>query len=231
LDVAYAYNVVFSMKNVLEFDSLELKFDARSILSGVYVKCEQGEVVGILGRNGSGKSSLMKIVFGTLIPDHKSIRINGAQLPGNHIKQRKIAYLPQHSLIPPHVSIRKAIKLFGIEETTILAQFPEINEFLLLKPDAVSGGYRRIIESLLILKSHALFCILDEPFSGLMPIHVEKMKNIILSEKANKGIIITDHLYRDVMTLTDRLYLLTNGATYLITNEEELISRGYVTAL
>lgn len=216
------------MKHILEFDSLQLQYHERSILSSIYMKCELGEVVGVLGRNGSGKSSLMKIVFGSLKGSYQSIRINGVQLPANHLHKRLIAYLPQENLIPSFITIRKALRLFEINENDIIADFPDIEDFLDFTPKLLSGGYQRIIESLLILKSQALFCILDEPFSGLMPLHVERLKQIIATEKTKKGIIITDHLYRHVTSLADRLYLLSNGMTYLVKDEEDLISRGYI---
>jgi ABC-type multidrug transport system ATPase subunit len=195
------------------------------------MKCEVIEVVGVLGRNGSGKSSLMKIVFGSLKGSHQSIRIDGKQLPSNHLSSRLIGYLPQESLIPPFISIRKTFRLFGINEEEIIVEFPEIKDFLELKPKQLSGGYQRIIEAILILKSKGLFCILDEPFSGLMPVYVDKLKQMITTEKAKKGIIITDHMYRHVLSITDRLYLLANGKTYLVTSEEDLIARGYVNAV
>ena len=216
------------MKHVLEFDSLELSYQTRSILSGIYMKCEVGEIVGVLGRNGSGKSSLMKIVFGSLKGSHQSIRINGEQLPSNHLHKKLIGYLPQGELIPPFIAVRKAFRLFEIDIDAIKAEFPEITNFLEFTPNQLSGGYQPIIVALLILKSKTPFCILDEPFSGLMPVHVEKLKQLIIKEKAQKGIIITDHMYRHVMSVTDRLYLLANGATYSVKDEEDLIIRGYI---
>jgi ABC-type multidrug transport system ATPase subunit len=219
------------MKDILEFDSIELKYETRSILSSIYMKCEVGEVVGLLGRNGSGKSSLMKVAFGSLRGDHQSIRINGKQLPEDYMAKRLISYLPQENLMPSFLSIRKMFKLFDVDEEEITSQFEEVKDFLNLKPKQLSGGYERIIEAILILKSKALFCILDEPFSGLMPVHVEKLKQLIVAEKNKKGIIVTDHLYRDVMAITDRLYLLANGKTYFIKNEQDLIERGYVNTL
>jgi ABC-type multidrug transport system ATPase subunit len=219
------------MTNTLEFDSLELWFEKRPILSGIYVKCAAGEVVGILGRNGSGKSSLMKIVFGSLKASHQSIRINGESLPYDFIEKRLIGYLPQDNLIPSFLSIRKALKLFGVDEGEIMKAFPETEDVLGLYPQQLSAGSLRIIEALLILKSKALFCILDEPFTGLMPVNIDKLKQIISAEKKKKGIIITDHLYRHVLSLTDRLYLLANGRTYQVKDEEDLMTRGYLNTL
>jgi len=216
------------MANTLEFDSLELWFEKRPILSGIYMKCAAGEVVGILGRNGSGKSSLMKIVFGSLKASHQSIRINGESLAYDFIEKRLIGYLPQENLIPSFLSIRKAMKLFGIDEGEIIKAFPETEAALELYPQQLSAGSLRIIEALLILKSKALFCILDEPFSGLMPVNIDKLKQIIAEEKKKKGIMITDHLYRHVLSLTDRLYLLANGRTYQVKDEGDLMARGYL---
>jgi ABC-type lipopolysaccharide export system ATPase subunit len=173
----------------------------------------------------------MKVVFGSLRADHQSIRINGISLQGDYIKRRLIAYLPQDNLIPSFLSIRKALKLFKVSEEEILLHFPEFKDSLRFTPDQLSGGYRRLIETLLLLKSTSQFCILDEPFSGLMPVHIERLKEIITAEKARKGIIITDHIYREVLSVADRLYLLTNGKTHRVKHVEDLIAHGYVNAL
>ena len=104
------------MKDILEFDGIELSYGTRSILSGIYMKCSVGEVVGILGRNGSGKSSLFKVVFGSQAATHRSVRINEEPLPDDFIRRRIIGYLPQSNLIPPHVPIAKALDLFEVEK-------------------------------------------------------------------------------------------------------------------
>src|SRR6187549_2968739 len=112
------------MKNILEFDSLDLSFDGRKILSGIYMLCQQGEVVGLLGRNGSGKSSLMKVIFGTLGAEHKSVRVNGVPLQGDYNWKRIIAYLPQDKLIPSYVSLRTAFNLFKVDVDKVISVFP-----------------------------------------------------------------------------------------------------------
>jgi len=216
------------MKDLLEFDGIELSYGTQRILSGIYMKCTVGEVVGILGRNGSGKSSLFKVVFGSQSAEHRSIRMNSRPLPGDFIRRRIIAYLPQSFLLPPYITIAKALDLYGIERDEILRYFPELNEQLTLKPDELSGGYRRVIELMLILKSQSRFCLLDEPFSGVMPVHVETIRRILMEAKSEKGIILTDHLYRSVMSSADRLYILSNGSTYPVRSRDELTSRGYL---
>jgi ABC-type branched-subunit amino acid transport system ATPase component len=216
------------MKDFLEFDGIELSYGTQRILSGVYMKCAVGDVVGILGRNGSGKSSLFKVVFGSQGAQHRSVRMNNQPLPNDFIRKRLIGYLPQGHFIPPHIPIAKALDLFEIERAEILLYFPDLNDQLNLKPDELSGGFRRVIELLLILKSRAMFCLLDEPFSGVMPVHVETIKRVLMDAKSEKGIILTDHLYRNVMSIADRLYILSNGTAYPVGNHDDLISRGYL---
>jgi len=219
------------MKNILEFDSLTLSFDGLKILSSIYMQCQQGEVVGLLGRNGSGKSSLMKVVFGTLDAEHKSVRVNGVSIHGNYDQKRIIAFLPQEKLIPSYVSLHSAFRLFEIDIDEIISVAPAIKEFFNFKSQELSGGSLRLIEALLILYSPAPFCILDEPFTGLMPVHIETLKNIISKSKDRKGIIISDHMHRHVTELSDRLYLLTNGKTYEVKERERLVELGYLNSL
>jgi lipopolysaccharide export system ATP-binding protein len=216
------------MTHTLEFDSLELSFGAQRILSGIYMKCETGNVVGLLGRNGCGKSCLMKIVFGSMRSDYRFVRIDGRPLGTNYLRHRLISYLPQDSLIPNHISVRKAFDLFRIDMAEVLKDFPEIEILIDLKPPQLSGGYRRIVEAMLVLKSPSLFALLDEPFSGLMPLHIESLIALIEKEKTRKGIIITDHLHKHIRSVSDQLYVLSNGKTYVVKGEEQLVKYGYL---
>ncbi len=215
----------------LEFDSLYLAFGTHRILSSIYVKCTTGQVVGLLGRNGSGKSCLMQIVFGNLSAESKSVRYNGTSLMGNYMNKKTIAYLPQFDLLPSFVTFEQAIKFYSVDKNKIKAGFPELLEVLKRKSSEVSGGQRRLFEVLLILHSQHPFCLLDEPFSGLMPVTIDRLKELILEERKNKGIIITDHLHRQIRTIADELYVLTNGTTYQIKNDEQLIEYGYLSEL
>ncbi len=217
--------------NTLEFDSLYLEFGLHRVLSSVYMTCTTGQILGLLGRNGSGKSCLMQVVFGTMSAESKSVRFNKTPLIENYLKKQVIAYLPQSDLLPPFISFEKALALYGLEDGKIVDEFPELKECLKRKSSEVSGGQRRLFEVLLVLYSKHPFCILDEPFSGLMPIHVEKLKAVFEREKQRKGIIITDHLHRHIRDIADALYVLTDGKTYKIIDEEGLIELGYLNEL
>ena len=219
------------MNHRLEFDSIQLSFGEQPLLSSVYMLSETGSITGLLGRNGCGKTTLMKIVFGAFQWEQKSVRINSNSVGKNHLCKRLIAYLPQDHLIPEYLTLEKAFALYNIPQAEVVHEFPEAGEMMGYRPSQLSGGYRRIFEILLILKSQALFCLLDEPFTGLTPVYIDKIKVILQKAKSTKGIIITDHMHRHVVELSDILYLLANGQTYLVKDMEQLVSLGYMNAL
>ena len=126
--------------------------------------------------------------------------------------------------------MQQALAFYGINKHEITSIFPEFKLLLKHKPVEISGGQLRLFEVMLILKSKHLFCLLDEPFSGIMPVHVELLNKVLIETKKVKGIILTDHLYQNTMQVADHLYLLANGKTYLIKDREELIFRGYLNA-
>jgi len=215
----------------LEFDGIMLEFGMHRVLSDIHMACKQGQVVGLLGRNGAGKSCLMQVVFGSLRAAQKSVRVDGQYLAGNYMKDQWIAYLPQGDLLPNFITISQALALFGVSQTRVEANFPEAKEFMNRRSSEVSAGQRRLFEVLLILFATHPFCFLDEPFSGLMPVHAELLAGIIQLEKSRKGIIISDHLHRHVRGISDKLYLLTNGKTHLINSEDRLVELGYLVGI
>lgn len=217
--------------NKLEFDGISLKFGFHQVLSSVHMTCETGQVVGLLGRNGAGKSCLMRIVFGSMRSETKSVRCNGKHLSGNYMNKRIAGYLPQGDLLPDFITFEQALNLYEIGFEKILDVYPDATDLLKRKAYEVSGGQRRLFEALLILFARHPFCFLDEPFSGLMPIHIERLTEIIQEVKLRKGILISDHLHRQVRGIADKLYDLTNGKTYLIKSNEQLIELGYLTEL
>jgi ABC-type lipopolysaccharide export system ATPase subunit len=212
---------------VLEADSIELTFGGRKILQNIYLKILSNQVTAILGRNGGGKSCLLQIIFGILTPTYKSVRWNGQYIESPYRKQGLVRYLPQYLLTPSSMCVEEAFKCYGIHADCVNHE-----KMPLLKNQRMgqlSGGERRFLETLMILLSPVQFVLLDEPFSHLSPIYVEQLKIIIQEQKSQKGILITDHLYRDVLDIADQTYLLQNGATYLLSNpRQELIDRGYI---
>ncbi len=218
------------MKHVLEFDGIELSFGEHTVLSSIYMKCETGKIIGLLGRNGCGKSTLMKAVFGSLKSANKSVRVNRFPLIGNYQQDKFISYLPQESFLPRQLTVSKVLNWFELSPELLTNYFPDFIPLLFNEVGQLSGGHLRVLETFLILNSPHPFCLLDEPFSGLMPLHIEAIKDLITQATQTKGIILSDHLYRHTLEMADEIYLLVNGKTYLIKDREELVFRGYLPA-
>ncbi|MEN6455419.1 MAG: hypothetical protein ABFD10_14280 [Prolixibacteraceae bacterium] len=105
---------------------------------------------------------------------------------------------------------------------------PEFKRYYNVKLGRLSGGEQRLIEVYSILKSKTKFCMLDEPFTHIMPVHAEKIKHILKREKKNKGIIITDHLYEHITEICDSLYVISNGKTFQTNDLNDLKVLGYI---
>lgn len=212
----------------LKVDSVQLSFYNHKILQDVYLSCNQGEIIGLLGRNGCGKSSLLKVIFGLLTPGHKYVAINDEFIHCGYLKSR-MAYLPQHNYLPKGIKIRGLAKmhidpLFWDEFTS----HPIYAETGHKKIGELSGGEQRMLEILMVVYNQADFILLDEPFTHISPVQTEQLKPILKSCGQRKGIIITDHLYAYVLDVSDRIILLNNGGTKHIKHVDELATYGYI---
>ena len=213
-------------KHILEIDSAELAFGGRSILSGVYLLAETGCVTAVLGRNGCGKSCLMKILSGALKAGFCSMRIDGKW--HGRFTEKEVRYLPQHAFIPGWLRLERVLRDFGLSREELERWFPLFVPLRGSRIGELSGGEQRILECCVILRSRTQFVLLDEPFSQIAPLHVETLQTLIRQEKMAKGILLTDHMYRHVTGIADRLYVMTDGQAYPCENDEELVRRGYL---
>lgn len=214
------------MTHKLEADSIQLRFGERTILSSIYLKCETGKITGLLGRNGQGKSCLLKIIYGTLKCEG-SVRIDSMALPEAFKRPDQLLYLPQFNFIPNSLSLKRVFKDFDLDFESFAERFPELESKYKSSVSSLSGGAHRLLELYIIVKSKSLFTMLDEPFTHLSPLQIEKAKELLLKEKANKGLIITDHMYKHVIDISDDLYVLTNGKTHLTKSPDDIETLGY----
>lgn len=215
------------MKNILEIDSVILEFDNKKILQDVYIKIETDSITGLLGRNGSGKSCLMNIIYGKLIPTEKSVRLNKKYNSKRYFSEKILTYLPQFNFIPKSLTIERVFTDYKIDFDGFLNYFPEFKKYYKTKIKQLSGGEQRIIEIYVILVSDTKFCMLDEPFSQVMPKHIDTIKRIIISEKKRKGIIITDHLFEHIIDICNEIYVINNGKTILTKSIDDIEKLGY----
>ena len=216
------------MGHKLEVDSIILEFGHHRVLQDVYFTNETGKITGILGRNGCGKSCLMYIIYGVLPTNNKSIRIDSQPIFDGYRNPELFRYLPQFNFIPKDFTVRRIFSDFGLDFGRFVSWFPEFEKYHKMNLGKLSGGERRIVEVYAILASKTKFCMLDEPFSHIMPLHVEVLNNIMQEEKLNKGIIITDHMHRYITEISDQLYVIVHGKAHLTKGIVDLKTLGYI---
>lgn len=214
--------------HTLEVDGVQLTFGHKRILNDVYFKCETGSITGLLGRNGQGKSCLMNIVYGSMQTSDKSVRINNKSVNQPFRGGNLVTFLPQHPFIPGQLTLNRIFKDFGILWDEFEHYFPELKNEGVKTIQSLSGGQRRLVEVYVIIKSKACFSMLDNPFSQIMPLHMEQIITLLQYEKKHKGFFITDQLYRQFVNICDALYVLHDGKTYLARSPYDLERYGYL---
>jgi len=217
------------MSNLLEIDSVVKSFGLYDVLTDIYMKCQTGDIIGMLGRNGTGKSTLMKILFGTLQADRKFIRIDGKVYDQPYKTINEICYLPQDSFLPKYMSVEKAIELYlGKQQVANFLEDQILKQLNTSKISHLSGGELRYLEIKLLLHTDCKFILLDEPFNGVSPILVGEIKKLILRTSKFKGIILTDHDYRNVLDVANQLCMIYDGGIKKIDDKQELVRWGYI---
>ena len=218
------------IKLKLEVDSIQKYCNNKILLSDIYLNSESGKIIGLLGKNGSGKSTLLKIIYGIERAENKFVRINGIVKFKNSQLIKEISYLDQKHFIPNHFSVKKAI-LLSIEKHSHFSFYDDeiIQEIKKLKIRQLSLGQLRYLEIKIILYNNSKFLLLDEPYSGLSPLQIEKINKIIIENSFKKGIIMTDHNYNEIIKIATEIILLKSGKTILINEINELKEHGYIT--
>ena len=215
----------------LRAENLVKKYGVRTVVKGVSMEVNQGEIVGFLGPNGAGKTTSFYMITGQIVPNEGRIFIDDDELTGLPMykrSQKGVGYLPQEASVFRKMSVEDNImsvmemtKMTRAEREARLEQL--IDEFNLSKVRKslgiqLSGGERRRCEI-----ADPKFILLDEPFAGVDPIAVEAIQYIIAKLKfRNIGVIITDHNVGETLAITDRAYLLYEGTILQEGTPEEL---------
>lgn len=221
---------VASGPHVLEADGIRVSFDGRPILTDIYLRVQTGQLVGLLGRNGCGKSTLLQAVFGARTVPDASVRVDGRRVVPAFQTPGLLNYLPQAPLLPAGMTLRRAARLLGVDPLAASAGFPELPAQLDYHLGELSGGSARLWQVLLLLHANAAFSLFDEPFSGIMPLHVEALGAAMQHAKQRKGLLLTDHRYAELLPLCDAVYLLQQGRLLLLGPDPraELVAHGYL---
>lgn len=212
------------------------KYGKRTVVKGVSIEVEQGEIVGLLGPNGAGKTTSFYMITGLIKPDGGRIYLDNEDitaLPMYKRAQKGLGYLAQEASVFRKLSVED--NLMAVMELSEMTKEERqerletlINEFSLQKVRKsygiqLSGGERRRCEIARALAIDPKFILLDEPFAGVDPIAVEDIQHIIAKLKTkNIGVIITDHNVHETLAITDRAYLLYEGSILESGTAEEL---------
>ena len=214
---------------VLRTESLGKTYGERQVVRGVDLSIAQGEVVGLLGPNGAGKTTSFYMIVGLVRPDTGRVLVDDTDITRvpMYLRARKhgISYLPQEPSVFRKLTVEE--NLLAVLETQDLtpalqrARTEKLIEQLNLghvrktRGYALSGGERRRVEIARCLAIEPAFILLDEPFSGIDPIAVLDLQEIIYELKASGiGVLITDHNVRETLSVTDRAYIINEGKIF-----------------
>ena len=214
---------------VLHVDRLTKTFEARPVLDAITFDVRKGEVFGLLGPNGAGKTTLIRTILDIFRPDAGEVTIFGGVF-SDEIKS-KVGYLPEEGNLDKDIPVSECIRFFA-ELKNVDAIGPKMDEWLgrmdLLeyrdkKVQELSKGMHRRLQFLIAVIHQPGVLILDEPFSGLDPLNIKLIKDILL-ELSSRGmtLIMSTHQMDEVERMCDRILLINNGKTVLYGGLDEI---------
>ena len=222
--------------STLRTQDLTKSYGGRTVVRGVSLEVNSGEIVGLLGPNGAGKTTTFYMVVGLTAPDSGRVVLNGEDLTDApmYLRARKgIGYLPQEPSIFRGLTVEQNIlailETLDLDHAARRARLKELLAELNLTPLAsapsytLSGGERRRAEITRALVISPQFLLLDEPFAGIDPIAITDIQKIIFHLKDRGiGVLITDHNVRETLRITDRAYIVHDGGIFRSGTPEEL---------
>ena len=212
------------------------KYKTRTVVDHVSIEVNQGEIVGLLGPNGAGKTTTFYMIVGLIKPNEGGIFLEGTELTKEPVykrAQKGVGYLAQEASVFRHLSVEDNIRAV-LQMTDFTKEYQRerlenlIEEFRLQKVRKsmgiqLSGGERRRTEIARAVAINPKFILLAEPFAGVDPIAVEDIQSIVATLKdKNIGVVITDHIVHETLSITDRTYLLFEGKILKAGSAEDL---------
>jgi lipopolysaccharide export system ATP-binding protein len=226
------------MKRCLEAVGLKKKFHKKEVVCDVSISVEKGEVVGLLGPNGAGKTTTFSLILGLVNQDEGQILLGGEDITGLPMYERArrgLCLLPQESSAFRKLSVED--NLLSVVENlpggqargnghlrAILSELG-LTKLIDVKAYTLSGGERRRLEIARALVTAPEYILLDEPFTGIDPLAILDLQEIILALKGKGiGVLITDHSVRETLKITDRAYIINRGKILAHGTPEQLVS-------
>ena len=232
--------IKFKSKPVFSAKNISKSFDGRVILRKIDIHLNKGEMLGLLGSNGAGKSTFMNIVLGLLKPDYGDIFLDKIKLTNLAIHERSkigIAYLPQQTSIFRGLTVYE--NLFGIAQLVkkntaeqkesvekLMAEF-SITHLRDVKATSLSGGETRRVEIARCLITNPSVLLLDEPFAGVDLLSIQDLKGLLLKLQARGcAVMVTDHNASQLLSVVDRAYVIANGVIVANGTPRQIVNTG-----
>ena len=214
----------------------------KTVVKGIDISVNRGEIVGLLGPNGAGKTTSFYMITGMVKPTSGNVFLDDQKITRDAMYKRArrgIGYLAQEPSIFGKLSVEENLKLVletrkdlskksQRDKMEVLLNDLSVSHLMKSKGHTLSGGERRRVEIARCLCMDPDFILLDEPFAGVDPIAVEEIQSIVFSLKEKDiGVLITDHNVRETLSITDRSYLLfdgqilKSGTSNILANDEE----------
>ncbi len=230
---------------ILRADGLVKIYGRRRVVDGVSLEVNPGEIVGLLGPNGAGKTTSFKMMCGMVKPNRGKVFLQGkdvTQWP-MYLRSREggMGYLPQKSSVFAKLNCEQNLKgmmqLLGFSRREQKARCQELLEQFKIthirksKAGDLSGGERRRLEIARCLVSNPQIIMLDEPFAGIDPVTVQSIQ-VVIKELSQQGIavLITDHAAREILQVTDRTYVVSEGRILCSGSASEIVQHDEVKA-
>lgn len=223
------------MKNTISIQDLTKKYDGKSVVDHVTFSIKEGELFGLLGVNGAGKTTIIKMLCGLTKPSSGNVTILDHDLHNNMEQIKKvIAISPQETAIAPNLTVRENLELFaGIhgfskEETKVktnkIMDVFSLHPYEKQKSKKLSGGWQRKLSIALALITEPQILFLDEPTLGLDILARRELWNLIEQLKESTTIVLTTHYLEEARSLCDRICVMKDGQVKAIGTVNELIS-------
>ncbi len=211
-------------------NKLQKKYAKKEVLRDVDITIDNKGVYAILGPNGSGKTTLLKSILGLVIPQKGTITIDKKNILNDWKYRRNIAYLPQIAHFPEHLKVNELFKLIeslrkekGVHLEQLIEKF-QMESFLKQKVNTLSGGMKQKVNIVSCLMFETPVIIMDEPTTGLDPLTVSTLKEVLFEEKKKgKAILLTSHIMSFVEEVSEELIFLLEGKVHVYSNIEKLI--------
>tara|TARA_B100000767_G_scaffold52524_1_gene47989 strand:+ start:260 stop:1018 length:759 start_codon:yes stop_codon:yes gene_type:complete len=218
--------------------SLRKSYRKRLVIRDVSIHLNPGEIVALLGPNGSGKTTCFYSIAGLVVPEGGQVILNGrdvTRLPMYRRARLGIGYLPQESSIFRGMNVEKNIlavlELTKLDKKSrhdrleeLLSEF-SIDHLRQTPALALSGGERRRVEIARCLAANPKYLLLDEPFAGIDPVAVGEIRELVSAlKKRGIGVLITDHNVRETLEIVDRAYILHDGKVLMSGTTSEIIN-------